>query len=85
VVLQHLCDNADLWMVVFNGYHPRKNISHQEPSEIHQELLIFEMNARFKHTAHLMMLDASSASGSAQYLLAKIRQASADSIYETRD
>lgn len=29
---------------------------------------------------HLMMLEASSASGSAQYLLAKIKQASADSI-----
>lgn len=31
---------------------------------------------------YLMMLDASSASGSAQYLLAKIRQASADSIWK---
>lgn len=29
-----------------------------------------------------MMLDASSASGSAQYLLAKIKQASADSIWK---
>lgn len=31
---------------------------------------------------YLMMLDASSASGSAQYLLAKIKQASADSIWK---
>lgn len=30
---------------------------------------------------YLMMLEASSASGSAQYLLARIKQASADSIY----
>lgn len=29
---------------------------------------------------HLMMLEASSASGSGQYLFARIRQASADSI-----
>ena len=31
-----------------------------------------------------MMLEASSASGSAQYLLARIKQASADSIYVYR-
>lgn len=31
-----------------------------------------------------MMLEASSASGSAQYLLARIKQASADSIYVQR-
>lgn len=34
--------------------------------------------------SYLMMLEASSASGSAQYLLARIRQASADSIWETK-
>lgn len=34
--------------------------------------------------SYLMMLEASSASGSAQYLLARIRHASADSIWETK-
>lgn len=55
--------------------------SWRDVSVLHE--LPFNNNVKI-HPNYLIILEASSASGSAQYLLARIRHASADSIWDTK-
>lgn len=74
-------------MVVLDGNNPRRfetgrQIGQWQSSILHGQFLL-SLKPR-GNSLYLMMLEASSASGSAQYLLARIKQASADSIYVQR-